>query len=144
MNLPRISYLSAALLAATSFIVYWLTAYRTITWWETPEYSLAAVCLGIPHAPGSLLATLIGWAAAKLPVTASAAFTLNLLAGVIASLTAVMVYLTVVRLLRDFRDSGEAVVSRRSHWAVMAGALPAVLTLSFSETMWLYAVNFGP
>ena len=132
------------LLAATSFFVYWLTAYRTITWWESPEYSLAAVCLGIPHPPGSLLATLIGWALTRLPVTGSAAFTLNLLAGAIASLAVVMVYLTVIRLLRDSRESGEVVASRWSHWAVMVGALPAVWTLSFSETMWLYAVNFGP
>jgi len=144
VNLSRISYLSAALLAVTSFFVYWLTAYRTITWWDTPEYSLAAVCLGIPHPPGSLLATLIGWAIAKLPVTNSAAFTLNLLAGAIASLAVVMIYLAVIHLLKVSRESGEVEANCGSHWTIMAGTLPAVLTLSFSETMWLYAVNFGP
>src|SRR5262245_6880428 len=46
--------------AAIAFAGYAATAARTITWWDGSSYPLAAVTLGIPGAPGSLLLTLLG------------------------------------------------------------------------------------
>jgi len=54
--------------AAIAFAVYARTAARTITWWDGSSYPLAAVTLGIPGAPGSLLLTLLGWAVSRIPI----------------------------------------------------------------------------
>ena len=41
---------------------------RGITWWDGGSYPLAAVTLGIPAPPGSLLLTLLGWLVSRIPV----------------------------------------------------------------------------
>ena len=71
--------------AGIAFAAYAGTAARTITWWDGSSYPLAAVTLGIPGAPGSLLLTLLGWLVTKVPVIYPVAFRLNLFAGVIVA-----------------------------------------------------------
>ena len=63
-----IASLTASIVA---LVFYWLTAFRTITWWDSGEYALAAITLGVPHPPGSQLATWLGWIVTKLPLGVS-------------------------------------------------------------------------
>lgn len=119
-----------------SFGVYYLTAYRTIAWWGSPQYSLAACTLGIQHPPGSLIATLIGWVWVKLIWFANPAFALNLLAGLIASTIAVLLCRLAFSLIPNCETR------ERLFWA--AGAALAAITFAFSETIWLYSVKFTP
>src|SRR3954465_11825595 len=84
--------------AATA--VYWRTAYPSIDWWDSSSYSLAAATLGITSAPGSLLLTLLGYPIARIAPATSIAHVLNLFAGVIAALTATIVFFNALRLAR--------------------------------------------
>src|SRR5215217_4451583 len=81
----------AAATFVTSAIVFWRTAYPTITWWDSSSYSLAAGTLGVNSPPGSLLLTLLGWPVAHLTFETSPAHALNVFAGAIAALTAALV-----------------------------------------------------
>jgi hypothetical protein len=125
-----------ALILALSVSVYWRTAYPTITWWDSSQYSLAAATMGVAGPPGSLLLTLLGWPVAQLPF-GSPARALNLLAGVFAALSAGLVYLVALSMLRQI-GMGE----RRSGPAV--GAALGALTFAFAVTTWEYAVQFTP
>src|SRR5688572_10324648 len=69
------------LVAGASAAAFWRTAYPTITWWDSSNYSLAAATLGVTSPPGSLLLTLLGWPVARLPSSLAPAYRLNLLAG---------------------------------------------------------------
>ena len=80
----------AAAIAVPAFIIYYLTAFRTITWWNSGEYSLAAAILGVAHPPGCLLGTILGWIVVKLTVCNSVAYALNLFSGMIAAINRVM------------------------------------------------------
>ena len=86
MLTPRLTR-TATFVAVTSLatVVFWLTAYPTITWWDSANYSLAAATLGITSSPGSLLLTLLGWPLTKLPLGITPAHVLNLFAGVLAA-----------------------------------------------------------
>src|SRR5439155_21859652 len=86
--------------------LYWRTAYPTITWWDSSEYSLAAATLGVISAPGSLLLTLLGWPVAHLPFVSSPAHVLNLFAGALGAIAAVLVYLVALRLPRTIDGTG--------------------------------------
>ena len=116
--------------------VFWRTAFPTITWWDSSQYSLAASTLGIAGPPGSLLLTLLGWPVAHLPFGASAAYRLNLLAGALAALSAALVYLVANRLLIR--------VGHHATGAVAFGAVLGALTFAFGATTWEHAVKFTP
>ena len=136
--------LMAGLVGLIAFLFYWLTAYRTITWWDTSEYSLAAVCLGNPHPPGSLLLTILGWVFTRVPFAGSYAFTLNLLASLMACATVVLVFLIAVYLFVRTNQETKEESNKSAHWPVLIGAVLAALAFAFGETPWLYSVMFNP
>lgn len=130
------------LVVAIAGMVYWLTAYPTITWWDSSQYSLAAVTLGITGPPGSLILTLLGWAVTRLPLGPSPAQVLNLLAGALAALSAGLVYLTALRLLRFGGERGG--FSDRAVGPAIVGAVLGGLTFAAAGTLWQYGVQFTP
>ena len=121
-----------------SAAVFWRTAYPTITWWDSSSYSLGAATLGIESPPGSLLLTLLGWPVAHLPLAGSPAHWLNLFAGVLAAITAALVCVIALRLLRTSRHS--TVITA----ATAVGAGLGALTLAFGATLWEHAIKFTP
>lgn len=129
----RSSGFDSLLVMAICAIVFWRTAYPTINWWDSAEYSLAARTLGIAHPPGSLLLTLLGAPIAALPIGSSPAYLLNLFAGALAAVTAGLMYVVAIRLLRCAGIAASAV-----------GAGLGVLTVAFGPTLWEYAVQFTP
>lgn len=127
-----------------AFAIYYLTAFRTITWWNSPEYTLAAATLGVTFPPGCLLSTILGWGVVKLAICGSAAFAVNLFAGLIAAVTAIFVGLTSGSLLRKSDYPSRA---GEDHWDLLVfsvGAIIGALTLAFAQTFWLYSVKFTP
>ncbi len=132
----RASAWMPALSALVAFAVYAGAAARTITWWDGSSYPLAAVTLGIPGAPGSLLLTLLGWAATRILIVHPAAFQLNLLAGILAATLVGLVSWIGARLATP-EDRAPGLGEQ------LAGAL-AGLTLAFGLTPWTYAIQFTP
>ena len=132
----RASLVAPLAVGATAFAAYATTAARTITWWDGSSYPLAAVTLGIPGAPGSLLLTVIGWFVSLVPIVHPVAFRLNLFAALLAATLAGLVAWLGARLATpEGREPG--VVER------FAGAL-AGLTFAFGVTPWTYATQFTP
>nr|MBN2278550.1 DUF2723 domain-containing protein [candidate division Zixibacteria bacterium] len=127
-----------------SLIVFWITCFRTITWWDNSSYSLAAVTLGVDHPPGSLLTTLIGWLAVQLPIGFTSIFILNLLAGLAASLTTGLVCFLSVRLVSSSQYMPIKSPHRNITLSIIVPIAVATLILPFSTTMWSYTAKFTP
>jgi hypothetical protein len=127
-----------AVVVVAAGLVYWLTAYPTITWWDSSSYSLAAVTLGVTPPPGSLLLTLAGWLVTRLPLGVSDARALNLFAGLMAALTAGLAYLVALRLMRYARREGDEAPRH------VAGAALGALAFAFTATLWEHALKFTP
>jgi hypothetical protein len=122
--------------AILAFVAYASTAARTITWWDGSSYPLAAVTLGIPGAPGSLLLTLLGWIVTRTPIVHPVAFRLNLFAALlVATLVGLIGWLGARLATPEGREPGTA--------EQLAGAF-AGLAFAFSATPWTYAVQFTP
>lgn len=134
MQTTRFTHSRGALLVATlATTVFWRTAYPTITWWGSSEYSLAAATLGVISAPGSLLLTLLGWPVAHLPIGASPAHLLNLFAGVLAGLVVALVFIAARRL------------AAITNLQVAAPGLAAgALAVAFANTLWEHGTMFSP
>jgi hypothetical protein len=100
--------------------VYLLTLAPTVTSLDGPELTTAAYTLGIAHAPGYPLYTLLGWLFSHAFPVGDVAFRLNLLSAVFGAGTTVLVYLVARRL------TGQTLAS-----------LAAALALAFSYWFWL-------
>jgi hypothetical protein len=127
-----------------SFCAYALTAFRTITWWDNAEYSLAAITFGVTHPPGSLLTVLLGWLVTKNPLGLTAIFKLNLLAGLGASITTAILVQTAVRYRRNLTYENSGVQPRPNSRAFVVGAILGGLAYAFSETTWTYSTKLSP
>lgn len=133
-----------AITVLTAMIVYYLTAFRTITWWENPEFALAAATFGIPHPPGGLIPTILGWLVTVFVAPASKAFALNLLAGATAAVTVLLVYVAAVGLVRRVDSPAAWPGSSVAPAATAFGAALGALTLAFAQTIWQYGTCFSP
>jgi hypothetical protein len=122
--------------ATIAFAVYASTAARTITWWDGSSYPLAAVTLGVPGAPGSLLLVLLGWIVSLVPVVHPVAFRLDLFAALIVATLAGLVSWLGARLATP-EDRAPGIAEQ------LAGAC-AALAFAFGVTPWTYATQFTP
>lgn len=143
-KIDRVAVVASITAALIAVVFYWLTAYRTITWWDSGEYSLAAICLGIPHPPGSQLAVWLGWLATKLPLGLSKIVVLNCVAGVFAAAATGLACSLALNLFMH-----QAGISRErigSSSAILLGAIAAVASLTFAlgDTLWTLATRFTP
>lgn len=141
-HLPDATVSKICLLVTTgaAAVVFWRTAYPTITWWDSGNYSLAAATLGVTSAPGSLLLTLLGWPLSRLALGLTPAHVLNLFAGVLAAIAAGLVYVVALRVLRSSRESGDAPAGTAAAFGAAFGAL----TFAFGTTLWEHAIKFTP
>ena len=150
---PRVAAITVLLLSAA---VFWYTAYPTITWWDSSSYSLAAATMGVASQPGSLLLTLLGWPVARLAFGTSPAHVLNLFAGVLAALTAMLVCCVALRMLQTIGraantpntlntpNAPNGAAERATAIGAAIGAAFGALVFAFSPTPWSYAVRFTP
>lgn len=139
-----LAFVVACIAALFSLVIYYFTCHRTIAWWDSGEYTTAALTLGVAHPPGSVLLTIIGWLVTKLPVGISKAFSLNLLASVLAAVTVAGVCYVAARILPVAGRRGSSDLFRTGHPVAISGVLLAGLMLGHSNTLWLYAVKFTP
>jgi hypothetical protein len=129
--------------AACAFVMYVLTAHRTIDWWFGASYTLTAVTFGVHSPPGSLLLTLLGWLVAQLPLGLSKAFALNLFAGFLGTATCCLLMLLGLRLMR-YREFNIASHTAAAFAIPLVGVLSGSLLFALSETMWRHSVIFMP
>jgi hypothetical protein len=143
--LSRIPALPAfVLILAGAAAIYWLTCYRSITWWGSAEYSLAADSLGVPHAPGSLLLVILGWIVTRLPLGVSPAFILNLFTGCLAGLALALAGLVAWRLLQSAFPLARPVRGRSMLIPSTVGGILGALCVGYGQTIWLQALRFSP
>src|SRR5947209_9219433 len=90
----------AAIVTGLAGILYFLTAARDIVVGDSPELITAAVTLGVAHAPGYPLFTMLGHLFSLIPFGAIP-FRVNLLSVACDALTIGVVYLSAFRLTRS-------------------------------------------
>ncbi len=128
-----------------ALLLYLLTIYRHVTWWEDAQNSLAAATLGVTAPPGSLLLTILGWLVTKLPLGLSKIIELHAFAGCIAAMTAIVVAFTAARLLNIHTPNQPSKEARGSNGIItVVGLSLGVMLLSASPLLWAYAVRLSP
>ncbi|MCS7286711.1 MAG: DUF2723 domain-containing protein [Anaerolineae bacterium] len=159
--------LVASLLGLSSFIIYLLTLSPDIVGGDPGEAQFVPYILGLMHAPGYPLYTLMGWVWGHAVPLGNVALRMNLLSAVWAASTVALIYLMTRRLGSNRAGAMLASFSLALNplfweWATMAGirsltafsfALVLYLALSLRETsaegkgsikaFWLFCLVLG-
>ncbi len=130
--------LLSGLTGAAALIVYWLTTYPTISWWNSGSLVVAANCLGVEAPPGAVIPTILGWLVIKLPIGLSAVRSLNYFAGIIAALLVVFVGHAAMYILTG-EKLGSVRLRRGSGPVVLSAIMLAALGFAWGQTLWKYA-----
>lgn len=115
-------------MAAVAFVLYALTAARDIVVGDTPDFVAAALTLGVAHAPGYPLLTMIGHALSWLPI-GPAPFRVNLVAVLSDAAAVGVICLTMTRLTTNRLAAGAAALLVATvplvwRWSLEAEAFP--------------------
>ncbi len=110
-----------------SYLIYFFTAAKTLTFWDSGEFITAGSILGIAHPPGSPFYILLARFATLKAFFLSAAQAINLMSVSFSSLSAVLLYLISESILnRLFKDK----------ISVYFGAIFIALLGAFSYSLW--------
>jgi len=128
----RVAGLLFLVVTLITAVVYFLTLYPTVPFWDAGEFIAVSNILGIPHPPGTPFYVLIGRIATLVP-WASIAERVNALSAIAGALAVGLTYLTTLRLIR--KAQGET----RAPWQEVVahvGAATGALLLAFSDAFW--------
>ncbi len=127
----------AALVFLFVLLIYIRTVAPTVSFWDAGEFIATSYILGVPHPPGAPLYTLLGRTFSMLPFADEIAFRVNFLSVLAAAVTVLLVYLCVVRLLRNWLDPSHPV----HRLAILTGGAVAALCTAFSTAFWSNATE---
>ena len=127
----RPSYLAAGLTALAVLVLYLVTLAPSTAMWDTSEYITAAYTLGLPHPPGNPFFVLIGRVASILPIGATIAIRINVLAALASAIAAGSWFLITERVLVSWFPQ---------RWTRIAVAVVAGLIGATSFTVWSQSV----
>ncbi|MGO3240825.1 MAG: glycosyltransferase family 117 protein [Sphingobacteriaceae bacterium] len=135
-NYNRINNLLGWLCGFIAMWVYFMTADRSTSWWDTGEFIASAYKLEIVHQPGAPLFLMIQNLFSNLALgnVQRIAFWMNVGSAVCSGLTITFLFWTITALAR------KAVGRQQAYPIFLAGAVGA-LAYSFTDTFWYSAVE---
>jgi hypothetical protein len=123
----------AWILFAAVLIVYGLTQARSLSFWDSGEYSTCMSILGVPHPPGNPFYIVLGRAVIALfGGFISHAFIAAFLSGLASAFAVMLTYLITVQLVSMMKVKA---------WESIFAGLIAGLFTAFSYTFWMNAIE---
>ncbi len=130
-NAERPPYLAAIVAAAAVLALYLITLSPSTAMWDTSEYMAAAKVLGLPHPPGNPLFILIAHLFGALPIAATFAQRINVLAALASAAAAGLWFLIAHAALARILPT---------RWTRIVGAAAAVAFSASAFTVWNQSV----
>lgn len=139
MNYKLINRITAAIVFLISTVQFLLTVQPSVSFWDCGEFIAAGYGLQVPHPPGAPLFLLLGRIFSMIPFADNIGLRVNLISVFSSSLSVLFLYLTAVRLIRNYRGSGNA--GPMEMISTFIAAAIGALSLSFSDTFWFNGVE---
>jgi tetratricopeptide (TPR) repeat protein len=128
----RVALVVSLVVLLLAAVVYLITLFRTVPFWDSGEFIAVSYILGIPHPPGTPFYVLLGRIATLVP-WATVAQRVNGLSAVAAALAVWVTYLTGLRLVRLVQGPERR---RSDEWIAIVAAFSGALLLAFSDSFW--------
>ncbi len=125
----------------SSLVLYMLTMAPTASFWDAGEFIAVAHGLQVNHPPGAPLYSLLGRLFSMFMPTGWVAVSINFISALASALTVMLLYLIVVRLVREFNgydvDSYETI----DRIGMYGGAVIGAFSFAVTDTFWFNAVE---
>ena len=124
----------------SAFFLYLFTMPPTTSFWDCAERIACSYMLQIPHPPGAPLYLLMGRIFSMFVPIEYVAYSINMMSVVASSISIMMLYLIIVRFVREFRGNPD-LYDTYDKIATYFGALIGALTFAVSDSFWFTAVE---
>ncbi|MDG5766493.1 DUF2723 domain-containing protein [Balneolales bacterium ANBcel1] len=132
-------FAAAAFLIA--LILYVLTLPPTASFWDCSERIACAFGLQIPHPPGTPFYLLLGRFFSMFTGAESAAYMINLMSALASSTTIMLLYLIIVRFVREFKGYDVDTYPVIDRIGLYGGGLIGALTFAVSDSHWFTSIE---
>ena len=123
-----------------SFIVYYLTAEPTVSFWDTGEYITTSAKLQVGHPPGAPLYQMLGAIFSIFAIEKeNIGFTMNLMSGFASALTISFMYWSIVLVLKKLTSDIKNTIKKQL--MVSGSAFIGSISFAFTDTFWFSAVE---
>ncbi|MDX1671643.1 MAG: DUF2723 domain-containing protein, partial [Balneolaceae bacterium] len=123
-----------------SLLLYTLTLAPTASFWDAGEFIAVADGLEVNHPPGAPFYSLLGRMFSMFMPAAYVALSINFISALASALTIMLLYLIVVRLVREFKGAPDE-MEKIDKIGMYAGALLGAFTFAVTDTFWFNAVE---
>ena len=140
MNDKKLNLIIGWLCFLISFIVYYLTAEPTVSFWDTGEYITTSAKLQVGHPPGAPLYQMLGAIFSIFAVEKeNIGFTMNLMSGFASALTISFMYWSIVLVLKKLTSNIKDTI--KNQLMVSGSAFIGSISFAFTDTFWFSAVE---
>ena len=123
-----------------SFVVYYLTAEPTVSFWDTGEYITTSAKLQVGHPPGAPLYQMLGAIFSIFSFSKeNIGFTMNLMSGFASALTIAFMYWSIVLILKRLTINIENSINKSI--SISIGGVIGSLSFAFTDSFWFNAVE---
>ena len=140
MNDKKLNLIIGWLCFLISFIVYYLTAEPTVSFWDTGEYITTSAKLQVGHPPGAPLYQMLGAIFSIFALEKeNIGFTMNLMSGFASALTISFMYWSTVLVLKKLTIDTKDTIKKQL--MVSSSAFIGSISFAFTDTFWFSAVE---
>jgi len=133
--------LLAGLVFLYSFIIYVLTLAPTASFWDSGEFIAVAHGLQVTHPPGAPLYLLMGRLFSMFAPVEWISWSVNLLSALASALTVMLLYLIIVRLIKEWLPKDTSSWSIGDAISTYGGAIIGATTFAVTDSFWFNAVE---
>jgi len=123
-----------------SLVLYVITLAPTASFWDAGEFIAVANGLQVTHPPGAPFYLLLGRLFSMFMPPLYVAWSVNLLSAVASALTIMLLYLIIIRLIREWKGH-PGTYSKSQLVSLYSGGLIGALTFAVTDTFWFSAVE---
>ena len=138
MNFKWINRIAGAVVFLSALVVYAITVQPTMSFWDCGEFLACAYTVGVPHPPGAPLHILVGRLFTMMPFFQDIGLRMNYLSVISSALSALMLYLVIVRVIRNWKGNVENTFDK---FVIVISAVIGALSLAFSDSFWFNALE---
>lgn len=125
----------------TALILYILTLPPTASFWDCSERIACSYQLQIPHPPGTPFYLILGRVFSMFAPPLSAAFMINLMSALASATSIMLLYLIIVRFVREFRGYDVDQYQLIDRVGLYTGGLIGSLTFAVTDSHWFTSIE---
>ncbi|MDZ7774010.1 MAG: DUF2723 domain-containing protein [Balneolaceae bacterium] len=123
-----------------SLLLYFFTMAPTASFWDAGEFIAVAHGLQVNHPPGAPFYSLLGRLFSMFMPSGYVAMSINFVSALTSALTVMLLYLIVVRLVREWKPEVDA-MEAIDKMGMYGGALLGAFTFAVTDTFWFNAAE---